>query len=149
MKTSEFISLLRDQKGKNLQIEYHPGKLILPGYHLTEIKNVSIESLDCRGNQHDEKQTIAQFIDGNKSETVLMQTEKAASIFDKVDGVTKINQDAELFIEFGNSEHLTSNYTISNVEISDENLKFQLEVPPTVCKPSLLKNETCCEAACC
>ena len=151
MKTSEFISLLREQKSKNLQIEYHPGKIILPGNHLTEIKNVSIKSVDCGGNQHAEKQTIAQFIDGDNLETdSLMLAEKAVSIFDRVDGVAKINEDAEFLIEFGNSEHPTSNYTISNVEISNENLKFQLEVPPTVCKPSLLENETCCEAdACC
>ena len=150
MKTSKFISLLKKQNGKSLLMEYGPGKNILPGYHITEIKNVSIESVDCGGIQHSEKQTVVQYIDGSENNgSDYMVTDKAASIFDSVDSVKKINEDAEIYIEFGNNEFPTSNYTISDVEISDKNLKFQLEVPATVCKPSLNTNEACCETNCC
>ncbi len=59
MKTDEFLSLLKEHPYKNLRFEYALGKQVGANYHITEIKNVTIDSVDCGGESDFWKETIA------------------------------------------------------------------------------------------
>ena len=62
MKTQEFTSLLENHTASQLQFEIEPGKLIPATYHITEIKNTVIDSVDCGGNADTYNQTIVQLL---------------------------------------------------------------------------------------
>ena len=47
MKTKAFLELLTTNPDKSLLFEYQTNKAVPEGYHITEIKNISIDSVDC------------------------------------------------------------------------------------------------------
>ena len=46
MKTSKFLSLLREHTNKSLVFEYQIGKTVGANYHITEVQHVKIDSVD-------------------------------------------------------------------------------------------------------
>ncbi len=60
MKTHEFLSLLKGNKNKNLLFEYKTGSLIGANYHITEVKNVTVDAVDCGAGTDFWKETIIQ-----------------------------------------------------------------------------------------
>ena len=50
MKTSEFLKILEKNPNKPLQFEYLNNQIVGEAYHITEVKNVHIDSVDCGGN---------------------------------------------------------------------------------------------------
>lgn len=146
MKTSAFISLLQDNPSKGLQFQITNAHSIAPTFHITEIKNVSIESVDCGGNPDSYKQTIIQLM-VNPLEAIRepWTSQKALSIFEKVDKVKSINKEAEIFFEYGDEIIRTSNFSIEEVEINENIIDLHFYAKPTVCKPSLKgTNATAC-----
>ena len=145
MKTQEFLQSLKDNSGSGLTFEYAPGKFISETYHITEVKNVSIDSVDCGGNPDSYKQTIVQlWVPSAEKPRKPWTAEKALSILKKVDKMTTIQGDTEIFFEFGNDEIRTSNFSIENIELTDNRINVQLFVKPTVCKPRLTSEMSCC-----
>ena len=51
MKTQELLELLETQKNKSLLFEYSPGKIVGANFHITEVKNTTINSVDCEVDQ--------------------------------------------------------------------------------------------------
>ena len=47
MKTQEFLNLMNEHQDKSLLFEYMPNRLVQPSYHITEVKHLNIESVDC------------------------------------------------------------------------------------------------------
>ncbi len=147
MKTQEFTSLLENHTASQLQFEIEPGKLIPATYHITEIKNTVIDSVDCGGNADTYNQTIVQLlVNPNENMRKPWTAQKALSIFNKVHAKSPINSDAEIFFEYGDATIRTSHFSVNNIEEVDGIINAQLFVKPTVCKPSLsLQGErTCC-----
>ena len=60
MKTADFLSLLQDHQGKSLLFEYAPNLLVGANYHITEVKHLSIDSVDCGAGVDAWKETIVQ-----------------------------------------------------------------------------------------
>ncbi|MEQ6119763.1 DUF6428 family protein [Reichenbachiella sp. MALMAid0571] len=146
MKTQEFTTLLENHSTSRLQFEIEKGKFILPTYHITEIKNATVNSVDCGGNPDTYNQTIVQLlINPNEKIRKPWTSQKALSIFEKVHSKSPIKSDAEIFFEYGDSTIRTSHFSIRNVEEHDGTINVQLFVKPTVCKPSLTyKGERAC-----
>ena len=114
-------------------------------YHITEVKNVTIDSVDCGGNSDSYKQTIVQlWVPKGEKPRKSWTAQKALSIFNKVDQMTPINRETEVFFEFGNVEIRTSNFSVENIDRSGGKMNVQLYVQPTVCKPSLQNAGGCC-----
>lgn len=63
MNTKEFFNLLKSNENKSLLFEYSPNKIIKPNYHITEVKHISIESVDCGANTDSWKETIIQLVE--------------------------------------------------------------------------------------
>jgi len=60
MKTNEFLSLLKENPNKSLLFEYKEGQFVGANYHITEIKNITIDSVDCGAGVDFWKETIIQ-----------------------------------------------------------------------------------------
>lgn len=138
MKTSEFLNILKENPGLGLEFEIEQGRFIKPTFHITEVKNVSIESVDCGGNPDSYKQTVVQLMVNPLEEMRKPWTsKKAMDIFDKVEALKPIDGDAEIFFEYGDQEIRTSHFSVEDVLFADGTVRLELFAKPTVCKPSL------------
>lgn len=140
MKTNEFLELLAQNPEKPLLFEYETGQFIPEAYHITEIKNVSIESVDCGGKPHSEKQTVVQLWHNGIEIGSYMEAKTAKKIFDIVGKVKPLTMDTEIYFEYGNKEVRTSNFKVQNVINQDDKITLKLFVEPTACKPIQLMN---------
>ncbi|MEQ8524580.1 DUF6428 family protein [Gracilimonas sp.] len=148
MNTSTFINTLVNNSGKELQFSLPDNTIISGDLHITEIQHHSVDSVDCGGNQHSYNETVIQlWVNENSYKTAEWTTNKALKIIDLVGQKKSYQNEAELFIEFGDSDHPTSRYSIQNFAVQQERLVIDLMVKPTVCKPSLTR--TAKAGACC
>lgn len=78
MTTEQFLQTLRENPGKELVFEYRPDFFVPMAYHITEVKNVHIEAVDCGGRPSAYFQTIVQlWVSGDETVERHMLTEKA------------------------------------------------------------------------
>ena len=60
MNTQEFFNILEEHSDKSLLFQYMPGQLVGANYHITEVKHVSVASVDCGAREDSWKQTVIQ-----------------------------------------------------------------------------------------
>ncbi len=141
MNTREFLQLLRSNPSKELLFEYQTGKTIPKAYHITEVKSVHVDSVDCGGKSHAYDETVVQLWTNPKEKKErYMEVSKALKIMDIVDGKKPLLQDTPIFFEYGDEETPTAVYTINKVENGGDYLNLKLSVSPTACKPRKLLN---------
>lgn len=150
MTTKAFLELLENNPQKELIFEYEANQFV-PVYHITEIKNVYFESIDCGGNAHEEYQTITQLWISPKDflEQKCMTAEKALKIYNIVDRVKPMKRDTTIFFEYGYGDLRTSNYSVEEVVETADQLIIKMFVPKTACKPALQVIEKGKEALSC
>lgn len=141
MKTQEFLEVLKSNQGKSLLFEYAPGMLVGANYHITEVKHVTIDSVDCGAAVDAWKETVVQlWEDPNElGKTAFMSAYKAMGILSKVGKMKSYVLDAALKIEYSNARFHTAQLFVNDYEIRGENLIFKLASHPTDCKAK----ETC------
>ncbi len=139
MKTKVFLDLLESNPDKELVFEYGANQFVPNAYHITEVKNVHVESVDCGGNAHDFDQTVVQlWVNGIEKQDRAMTASKAKKIFDIVDSVKPLDITSPIFFEWGNTGLATSTYDINEISESSEKIVVKLFVPPVQCKPKTL-----------
>jgi hypothetical protein len=144
MKTNEFLNLLKENTNKELVFEYQDGKFVNPSYHLTEIKNVNFETVDCGGTPNKWRETQIQVWESPQSTREYLRTEKAISIFERVNSIQPLWLDTELKVEFGNGDFHTSVMKVAGFQANETRLNIQLFEEKTACKAiskPLTKNE--------
>ena len=136
MKTREFIELLEQNPGKSLLFEYRHGETVAPDYHITEIKNVSIDSVDCGAGTDFWRETILQLWESpvEKESRTYMSSYKAMSIINKVDKIKPLHKDAVIKFEYGNEAFHTAQLPVMGVEIGAQQLRIKLVPDITDCK---------------
>jgi hypothetical protein len=141
MNTSDFITLLAEHQDKSLLFEYAPGMLVGTNYHITEVKHVTIDAVDCGAGTDFWKETIIQLWESPNElgKPDYMSTSKALSILRKVGTIKNYEMDAAIKIEYGNTMFHTTQLHITDFEINEEQLILKLTVNPTDCKAK----ETC------
>ena len=151
MKTKTFLELLKQHEGKELIFEFQADHFIPKAYHITEVKNVHIESVDCGGRPDEYFQTVVQlWHDGTEAADRFMTANTANKIFKKVDSIKPLRQDTPIFFEWGDAAMSTSVYEVKDVEVSDNQIIVKTFVPPTVCKPKFeLELMGQCSDGCC
>ena len=152
MKTKDFLNVLRENGDKELKIEYRTGEFLPTAFHITEVKNVHIESVDCGGRPDSYDQTIVQlWWDGQEQKERAMSADKALQIFDIVHKVKPMKGDTDLFLAWGHGDLIPSNYKIQDIDIQEDSMTFKLFAPPTVCKPIFELGLTTCSPSggCC
>ncbi len=153
MTVKDFFETLDQHSGKELRFLYQHDQLVPAAYHITEVKNVHIESVDCGGRPSEEFLTIVQlWVDDAEKQERHMLTEKAMKIFNIVDQKKPIRYDTQILFEWGDAKTPTSNYTIQGIEAAEDHILVKLTVPPTACKPRLellQANPEGAKTACC
>ncbi|MEJ1223132.1 DUF6428 family protein [Sediminicola sp. 1XM1-17] len=141
MKTSEFLSLLKENPNKSLVFEYKPGKHVGANYHITEVKNMTIDSVDCGAGTDYWKETIIQLWESpsEKDKRDYMSAYKAMGILSKVDRIKPMVKDAEVKFEYSNPDFHTAQLFVNDHETQGDTLLLRLGVEKTDCKAK----ETC------
>ncbi|MBT8182167.1 MAG: hypothetical protein KJO53_11325 [Eudoraea sp.] len=136
MKTKEFLSLLGENGNKELVFDYNRGALVGANYHLTEVKNISIDSVDCGAGTDFWKETIVQLWESPSEldKTRYMTVSKALQILNRVNGIKPMDSEAELKIEYGNADFHTAQLFIDTFEIFEDRLLIKLAAEKTDCK---------------
>ncbi len=141
MKTHQFIDLLKAHQGKSLLFEYAPNLLVGANYHITEVKHVTIDSVDCGAGVDAWKETIVQLWEDPRElgKTEFMSAYKAMAILSRVGKMKPYVMDAVVRIEYSNANFHTAQLYINDYEIRGNNLLLKLAGQPTDCKAK----ETC------
>ncbi|WP_196889959.1 DUF6428 family protein [Aureivirga sp. CE67] len=159
MKTKELYEIIKRNGEKPLLFEYATGVLVGSNYHLTEVKNVIIESVDCGAVPHNWKETVLQLWENplELGKATYMTCAKAGSIIDKVNGIRPIDMETEVKIEYGNKIFHTTQLNVRRVLETDRYVLVKLATEKTQCKaPDLCgtpeeEASSCCtpDSGCC
>lgn len=162
MKTQELLSVLEANKDKALLFEYSQNKLVGANYHITEVKHIAIDSVDCGAGVDDWNETLIQLWESPSElgKTEYMSAYKALGILKKVASIKPFDLTAELKFEYGNAQFHTAQLFVNDYEISNNQLRIKLAIEKTDCKAKdvcgaetvAAMNETACcgeGSACC
>jgi len=134
MRTAEFISALRTAPNNQLIFVDRDGHAVHGGYHLTELKAASFDTVDCGGQINRWQETIVQLWVPRDADDNYMTAGKFLQIFDKVRGMVPINLGAEIRVEYGDENFFPSTYPVRSVTHESDATRVLLEPPATTCK---------------
>ncbi|MBT8236271.1 MAG: hypothetical protein KJO04_08765 [Bacteroidia bacterium] len=136
MKTSEFLSLLNEHQNRRLIFEYQPGKLVNKKYHITEIKNIKVDSVDCGAKTDTWNETVIQLWESpvENEDRDYLSIYKVLGILNKVDRMRAMDREAVVKFEYSNAHFHTSQLDVTGYDLVDGKLKIALYSQPTDCK---------------
>jgi len=130
-----FKETLLQHPALDLQFQYAADKWVDASYHITEIKQAPITSVDCGGVKNTWTEVIVQLWEPeNQQQLRAMKVGKALSIIDIVEKVLPLDGDATVKIEFGNSEFDTRQMLPNGITVDGENLLVDLRPDAVQCK---------------
>lgn len=162
MNKTEFINWqsFKNELLKNpdlhLQFQYAEGKLVDASYHITEIKQAPIVSVDCGGVMNTWTEIIVQLWEPQQRDSDReMKVSKALSIIEVVEKILPLNPLGRVKIEFGNSQFDTRQMYPGEFTVSGDNLVVNLNPDFVQCKAierggscgTNDKGEECCTPA--
>lgn len=141
MKTRELLNVLKENDQKALLFEYKENKFAGTNYHLTEVKNVTFETVDCGGKVNDWKESHIQLWESptEVGKEYYITTDKALAILERVNSISPLWLETEVKVEFGNAEFHTSVLSIDSIVSDDNKMIVKLFANKTQCKAQ----ETC------
>lgn len=138
-----FKSALEENAELHLQFQYEEGKFVENSYHITEIKQAPIVSVDCGGQINNWTEVIVQLWEPQVKQTERSMTVgKALKIVNLVEKSLPLNPDAVVKIEFGNSRFDTRQMYPGDLTVQGESFNVQLVPDFTQCK-ALSRDQTC------
>lgn len=138
-----FRAALEQHPHLTLQFEYAEGRYVDASYHITEIKQAPIVSVDCGGKMNSWTEIIVQLWEPSVQETErAMPVSKALSIIDLVEKTLPLNPHGTVKIEFGNSSFDTRQMYPGAFNVSGENLIVNLIPDATQCK-AISRGQSC------
>ncbi len=163
MKTEAFLTLLSEHQNHSLYFEYAPDQFVPANYHITEVKHITVDSVDCGAQTNSWKETIIQLWESPSEvgKTEYMTAYKALAILKKVGKLKPYVLDAEVKFEYSNATFHTAQLFVIDFYLQDTNLTIKLAVEKTDCKAkgicgvpetvSVAAVEPCCspEGNCC
>src|SRR6266513_588036 len=148
MRTQDFISRLREAAAKALVFINSNGAMIHGGYHLTELKAASFDTVDCGVQKNQWNETIVQLWVPEQEEEKgeRMTAAKFLSIYDKVARLISLDVTAEIRFEYGDENFPPSNYHVENIREIPAQLRVELRLPQMTCKARDRRKsgEACC-----
>lgn len=153
MTWGDFKSTLEQNPDLHLQFEYEAGKFVDNSYHITEIKQAPIVSVDCGGQMNSWTEVIVQLWEPLMKEADRsMKVSKALKIVGIVEKSLPLDPNAVVKIEFGNSKFDTRQMYPGEFVTEDETFTVNLVPDFTQCK-ALSRNQSCgtssADASCC
>ena len=152
MLVKEFLYFVRSAPEASMLFQYDPGKVVAGGFHVTEIKNTTYETIDCGNSLHTWNEVIVQLWVPEEAQPgdERMMGDKFMKIWDVVDSRIPLDLDAEIRIEYGDEETRTALYHVDGIAESDGSLTIELGPQRTLCKPrEILVDVNTGEEVCC
>ena len=149
-----FKAKLQQYPELTLEFQYATDKWVDASYHITEIKQSPIVSVDCGGKMNSWTEIIIQLWEpSDKGRGTAMPVSKALSIFELVEKTLPLNPLGQVKIEFGNSQFDTRQMYPGEIVIDGINLVVALNPDVTQCKAigrgqscgTTANGENCCE----
>jgi hypothetical protein len=134
MKTKEFIAALRAAPQNRLLFVDEDGNTIRAGYHLTELKVASFQTVDCGGQLNNWTETILQLWVPPHARDRHMTAAKFLQIFDKVRGMIPLDLASEIRFEYGDENFFPSTYHAHSIWRDCQTTRVLLEPPEATCK---------------
>jgi len=135
MTTHDFISRLQAAAAKQLVFTNSDGAMVHGGYHLTELKAASFDTVDCGAQKNQWTETIVQlWVPEDEENGECMTAAKFLSIYDRVARLIPLDPTAEIRFEYGDENFPPSNYHVENISENRTELRVQLRVPQATCK---------------
>src|SRR5438445_1578169 len=132
MKTREFIEQLRGARCKQVLFVDENDTTIHGGYHLTELKAATFDTVDCGGQKNRWNETIVQlWVPEEEESDEFMTAKKFLSIYDRVSGMIALEPEAEIRFEYGDENFPSSNYHVESVTQDEKNIRVELQLPQT------------------
>lgn len=134
--TATLMDALRTSAQRPLEFHLDGRLLIGPGYHVTEVKAVSIEAMDCGGQAASWRETVIQLMDGSAEDAAsgFMTNRKFLAIYDRVTGRIPVRAEAEARFEYGSAQSAALQYHVTRLEVQPERLIIHLRQPGVQCK---------------
>src|SRR5688572_6848957 len=138
-----FKESLLQNENLNLQFQYGDDQRVDQSYHITEIKQAPITSVDCGGKMNAWTEIIVQLWEPTEKQTDrAMAVSKALKIVDLVENSLPLNPAGIVKIEFGNSSFDTRQMYPNELSLDGENLIVDLQPDATQCKATD-RGQTC------
>ena len=135
MDWKSFRSSIAQHPDKHLQFKYAEDQFVDASYHITEIKQAPITSVDCGGVMNTWTEIIVQLWEPMvKDSERSMTVSKALSIIQLVEKAMPLNPIATVKIEFGNSRYDTRQMYPGDIAADGEDLIVILHPDFTQCK---------------
>lgn len=147
MKTLELLEALAPHQDKPLVFKYAQGQQVAPGYHVTEVMNVTYESMDCGGHANFWRETVVQLMGpGPHDQPEFMTVQKFLSIYNRVAASVPVQADAEVRFEYGSTALPAIHYHVGSIALEGDHLVVHLLPPGVTCKAQDRAIATdCCE----
>lgn len=134
MNTQTFLSSLSANPDRALIFDYGEGR-VNPGYHVTEIKAATVQTVDCGGQGNAWSETVLQlwspeFAEGEGH----MSVGKFLSIYERVASHIPVESSAELRVEYGEVGEPAISYLVQALETTEEAVVVRLAAPVVACK---------------
>ncbi|MFC3127207.1 DUF6428 family protein [Pseudoroseomonas globiformis] len=145
------LDALAPHGSRRLVISYD-GRMVQPGYHVTEVKAGSFVTLDCGGNPDAWQETILQVEDlpasAEKSEH--MKVGKFLAILEKVAARVSLQRGSRLTFEVGPPSRPMQVFDVDAIRIEATQAVIELAPRPAICKPRHRAQQEAAKAnACC
>ena len=108
---------------------------VQPGYHVTEVKAGSFQTLDCGGNPDAWQETILQVEDIPSAGKPQMTAGKFVAILAQVDQKVKLEHDARLTFEIGRPGEAMRVLDVADLSIAGDRAVLTLGSRAAICKP--------------
>lgn len=156
MNWQNFKNTLIQNPELTLQFQYADNLWVDASYHITEIKQAPITSVDCGGVLNSWTEIILQLWEpADKATDLAMQVSQALSIVALVESKLQLNPLGTIKIEFGNSQFDTRQMYPAQITVQGQNLVVNLTPDFTQCKAinrggscgTTASDEDCCAPA--
>ena len=135
MNTLSFLSELHALGNKNIDLIFDYGdKQVKPGYHVTEVKSASIQTMDCGGQGNAWHETTLQLWAPDSTDETYMSVDKFLNIYNRVSSSISVEESAEMRVEYGDIGSPAISYVVTSVEKTAEAVTIKLHAPAVACK---------------
>jgi hypothetical protein len=130
-----FKEALLNNPELGLQFQYAENKRVNAAYHITEIKQAPITSVDCGGIMNSWTEIIVQLMEPeNAQQQKAMKVNKALAIINLVENALPLNPLGIVKIEFGNADFDTRQLIPTEITVDGDNLVINLRPGAVQCK---------------
>ena len=134
--TQEFLETITPHRDFPLVFVLNDEPLVPAGYHVTEVKAVLIEAMDCGGQADTWRETIVQLAEGSAEDAAhgFMTVEKFLSIYGKVAGHVPVRGASEVRFEYGTATRPAIQFFVDGVRLEPGRVVVSLLEPGVTCK---------------